>query len=389
MELPKLKEQIFGLKVEQPLGSVHLKIHHSRESIKDDHCFIAGTKVLTSRGNIDIENVRVGDYVLTRKKWKRVSFTGSRIKEVITKFGITATPDHPFITKNGIKTFKYVNALDTLYIWNEKQSCIMEGNITDTLVQNTNILETITGLILNGRKLLKHFIGKSGKIIMDPSQKVMQYTTKMEIHLITLLIILNSSLRKNIEQDIGLKKNQKQQKRILLNSQDLKLLNGTDLKKAEIGTRYMEKILGQRKKENKGNLRQIVYSVKKRLLAILSVKHIVQPIAMQNISEGKKRVYNLKVEGCNEFFANNVLVHNCDALANACYAAKRLLSVAGTFSSLKVAPKATEIPSERKLLVCPECEKVNYQDNNGYYYGYGSKANQLTRILCPMHKIEA
>jgi len=36
-DIPKLREQIFGLKVEQPLGSVHLKIHHARESIKDDH----------------------------------------------------------------------------------------------------------------------------------------------------------------------------------------------------------------------------------------------------------------------------------------------------------------------------------------------------------------
>ncbi len=36
-DIPKLKDQIFGLKVEQPLGSVHLKIHHKTEGIKDDH----------------------------------------------------------------------------------------------------------------------------------------------------------------------------------------------------------------------------------------------------------------------------------------------------------------------------------------------------------------
>ncbi len=36
-DIPKLKEQIFGLKVEQPLGSIHLKIHHKTEGIKDDH----------------------------------------------------------------------------------------------------------------------------------------------------------------------------------------------------------------------------------------------------------------------------------------------------------------------------------------------------------------
>lgn len=36
-DIPELREQLFGLKVEQPLGSVHLKIHHKTEGIKDDH----------------------------------------------------------------------------------------------------------------------------------------------------------------------------------------------------------------------------------------------------------------------------------------------------------------------------------------------------------------
>lgn len=35
-DIPKLREQLFGLKVEQPLGSVHLKIHHKTSGIKDD-----------------------------------------------------------------------------------------------------------------------------------------------------------------------------------------------------------------------------------------------------------------------------------------------------------------------------------------------------------------
>ncbi|MAG76372.1 MAG: hypothetical protein CL811_06380 [Colwelliaceae bacterium] len=36
-DIPKLKEQMMGLRVEQPIGSVHLKIHHKTEGIKDDH----------------------------------------------------------------------------------------------------------------------------------------------------------------------------------------------------------------------------------------------------------------------------------------------------------------------------------------------------------------
>lgn len=36
-DIPKLKEQLFGLKVEIPMGSVHLKVHHATEGLKDDH----------------------------------------------------------------------------------------------------------------------------------------------------------------------------------------------------------------------------------------------------------------------------------------------------------------------------------------------------------------
>ncbi len=47
-EIPKLKEQMLALKVEQPPGSIHLKVHHKTEGIKDDHpdalanaCYVA------------------------------------------------------------------------------------------------------------------------------------------------------------------------------------------------------------------------------------------------------------------------------------------------------------------------------------------------------------
>ena len=36
-EVPKLKEQILALKVEQPVGSIHIKVHHKTEGVKDDH----------------------------------------------------------------------------------------------------------------------------------------------------------------------------------------------------------------------------------------------------------------------------------------------------------------------------------------------------------------
>ena len=77
-----------------------------------------------------------------------------------------------------------------------------------------------------------------------------------------------------------------------------------------------------------------------------------------------------------------------DALANSLFAAKRLLGTVPSFSALK--PKATqpESPFKKKTtFICPECEKINYMENNGYYEGYSSNGKTLQRKPCPIHSI--
>ena len=64
-------------------------------------CFPAGSLVLTDRGFIPIEQVRVGDLALTHLgNWKRVIDTGSHIGDTIVLKGqgtpgIECTPNHP------------------------------------------------------------------------------------------------------------------------------------------------------------------------------------------------------------------------------------------------------------------------------------------------------
>ena len=66
-------------------------------------CFPEGTLVLTRQGYVGIEDVKVGDEVLThRARWRRVSHTGSEVSETVTvkgqgHFGIQCTPGHPFL----------------------------------------------------------------------------------------------------------------------------------------------------------------------------------------------------------------------------------------------------------------------------------------------------
>ncbi len=75
-----------------------------------------------------------------------------------------------------------------------------------------------------------------------------------------------------------------------------------------------------------------------------------------------------------------------DALANACFAAKRLIGSIPSFTPLKSNPNAPKKPSEKKhTLICPECEKINCNGNNGYYQGYGSTGRNFEKKPCPLH----
>lgn len=93
--------------INQILGLIRKnnRIDH-RDGEHDDMCFQADTLVLTSDGNRPIQDIKVGDLVLTRYGYQPVIATMHRQANVITRYGITGTPDHPFITPTGIVKFK-------------------------------------------------------------------------------------------------------------------------------------------------------------------------------------------------------------------------------------------------------------------------------------------
>lgn len=69
-------------------------------------CFTAGTPVVTRRGIVPIESVRVGDEALTHTgNWCTVEAVGSKMAETVTvkgqgSAGITCTPDHRFYSRS-------------------------------------------------------------------------------------------------------------------------------------------------------------------------------------------------------------------------------------------------------------------------------------------------
>lgn len=197
----ELVKQVLGLEIRN--GRVD---HGPGEH--DDLCFVGSTLIRTDRGNIPIKELRVGDRVLTRKGFKPVLKIYRKEKDVITRFGITGTPDHPFITPKGEVQFKNLTLNSEVYVWDEKLSSIKVKNIIDILNQKDHNTESI---IINTTKITNRqlpYIDKFTKIIMDLSQVVGKSTIRTMTTQTTTSIISNVSQLQNIEKDTPCQKQQ-------------------------------------------------------------------------------------------------------------------------------------------------------------------------------------
>jgi len=309
----------------------YFMFHHERESDHDDVCFVAGTKILTKRGQVNIENVTPYDYVMTRKGYKRVKAITSRDAEVMNKFGLTGTPDHPFILANDkIEKFKNLNVFHPLYIWNEKQSSIMVRSITDILNQRGDIYESIFGHIKNGNLVHNLYIETSGKTNTEKSQRNMLSITKMGIPLTTQLKTLNVLKEKyttltTCKNSCKTKNLENKQFKTLSNHNILRRY-GINLQKVENGIRTILQSRWGKSLIDKLIVRSVEKSLKQ--------KNKMQPfvvIPVTKNTDGKfvKRVYNLHVQGCHEYFANNILVHNCDSTVGCIWLADGMVTELG------------------------------------------------------------
>ncbi len=99
-----------------------------------NNCFKAGTKVLTKRGYVNIEDVTVNDYVVTEDgSWQEVEAVSSREYQgdIVRLSGrslyddIYCTANHKFLTQNG-----WVRA-DRLFIDSSKANCIDKLRVPD------------------------------------------------------------------------------------------------------------------------------------------------------------------------------------------------------------------------------------------------------------------
>ena len=284
----------------------------------DDHlCFIAGTKILTLYGEKNIEKIKSKDYVLTRKGWKKVNTAKitdytSEVYQVNFSDGrkLICTGNHPIWIKG--KGFRKADSLryfyivvDSLrYLWKTKY--LMEGviikakmDIGEEGVDSTIYTETY------------------GNIIMERFQKAITYIIKMAIKTTMNYQISNVYQLRNIIYFIQSKIKKKLEN--ILKKLDHSQKNGIEVKKdingiQNIGKKVLEKLL---KKENIfvfNAVRNLLQELYKELNSVIQTAN--KKLYVLDVKKLKKKriVYNLSVEGCHEYFANGILVSNCDSL---------------------------------------------------------------------------
>lgn len=68
---------------------------HADGIIVDDICFVGGTQIATPFGDRNIEDLKVGDLVLTSNRYEKIVRTTNRKADVICNVGLCGTPNHP------------------------------------------------------------------------------------------------------------------------------------------------------------------------------------------------------------------------------------------------------------------------------------------------------
>lgn len=107
----------------------------------DDYCFVAGTMIATRRGDVAIEAIQPGDQVMTPFGWASVSAAAQTgVKHVIQNLGLVGTPLHPVFTVE--------RSYQPLYNVPGKQDIVgptLCGLIRTILLSKSSSLESLIG----------------------------------------------------------------------------------------------------------------------------------------------------------------------------------------------------------------------------------------------------
>lgn len=316
-------------------------------------CFKGDTLIMTSNGEKPIKNIERGDYVLTRKGYRKVlrKMYNGRKKVIHKKFAfnlqntdIFCTFNHNF-NANGIwKKYGELTEKDSLFLL----SSSMAWSTEDTHKGNTLITTTTNGK-RKGCIIPNCCIMQSLKRLTGLSRKVWLFITRTSTLLITKSAILLCSqilnicryivrwqsgliaIKKNISVNCIQKTTGKSVgKRCLTNSKkNAGFANGVVMS-SRLQTRTSD--FAAQDVTTDGNIKHpkttyrwyanivgrlsMAISILNLRLAATNVRiNYQKPTEINELGNEVCDVYDLWIDGVHEYFANGILVHNCDPTA--------------------------------------------------------------------------
>jgi len=321
----------------------------------DDQCLTVKTLISTSEGLKCIGDVCENELVLTRKGMRRVLWSGKTGRApVISRYGIEGTVSHPVWTEN--RSWVPLGSLrdSDLLVVDANQLDSKVAGIIDTQTQNkrrsgdTSMLMTLIG------KAHAHCTAMFGKVqTVAPSLSVGKSITGLESMIIDLKVSKSSPLKSMVG---SIEKTQTQMPSTarlggVIRSESIKRKSSPKHKSVESdpirsilesstqsspakaavppsstlqtgSTTSASLVSNENGMPANTNQDQSVsvcaWSATPRLLQIragLLATALERAGVVPQCSDSKCDVYNLTVEGEHEFFANGVLVHNCDAVS--------------------------------------------------------------------------
>nr|WP_305953020.1 phage terminase large subunit [Beijerinckia mobilis] len=278
-------------------------------------CWIGGTKVSTPNGDCSIENIRPGDLVLTRSGPSRVVAVKSHLDQIgemtIGNAILTGTAEHPIYLNGEWIRADRAKIGDTACVINVSNGTGSSG------IDMVMIVALITSVQISRFGLkLAGCIAKCGSILLGLFQPDTRSTTEMATNLTTPSIISSCSQRAGIvsitfarcqfRPRIG---RSHQQSGYAVQHVIHKLCGV-----AEQCTHYVRNVW--RELWNCGGATSSLDIASNAE----NVSKLVPPTSAASVVStwqpaGEQEVFCLTVEGAHEYFANGILVHNCDELA--------------------------------------------------------------------------
>ena len=315
--------KVFFVKNNQGIEKLERQLLSFPTGRHDDTCFVAGTKIATPTGDQAIETLKAGDKVLTPFGVRKVLAAGlTGHKEVISKFGLEATPNHPvFVRGNGFlpigsHLLTYISqlsrvSLKEMILWQFQR--LLSSMASDSILTGRDAIIAADKEYTASGSILKAFMSRFGSFIPERKfQKTISFTTKtitlLTTTFLTWTVYRIANIVGSIRKSVGQLKNRIKDCATFaakLISPIFETLNSVP---QLASTRIQEGLAN-------GALNPLALFVEMNSSGLTNISPQKHADTSAVTSSATKDVYNLTVDGEHCYYANGILVSNCDALA--------------------------------------------------------------------------